>query len=183
MSGAVGSIPSLTRRGRPCASCRSSSPAGRASTALRSRYSACSEGVAKAAQCYARPSDGPPAAAPPDRRTYPSVSMEPRVPDLTYTEPESPKRGTGAIEDLFAPPGNPGPSPEVRKRKPKLKKLRLLLVFTGIGALALVSTIFGLMMSVSSDLPSLENHAQLRIARNSVLFSGSGKAVELAKLT
>jgi penicillin-binding protein 1A len=71
----------------------------------------------------------------------------------------------------------------VRKRKPKLKKLRLLLVFAGIGALAVVSTIFGLMMSVSSDLPSLENHAQLRVARNSVLYAGNGKTVEIANLT
>ncbi|MEA2493783.1 MAG: penicillin-binding protein, partial [Thermoleophilaceae bacterium] len=68
-------------------------------------------------------------------------------------------------------------------RKPKLKKLRLFLVFAGIGALAVISTIFGMMISVSSDLPSLENHAQLRVARNSRLFSGTGKTVEIAKLT
>ena len=37
MSGAVGSIPSLTRSGRPSASFRSSSPSGRTSTALRRR--------------------------------------------------------------------------------------------------------------------------------------------------
>jgi penicillin-binding protein 1A len=109
--------------------------------------------------------------------------MEPRVPDLTYTEPESSSNGAGTIEDLFAPPPNPGPSPEVRKRKPKLKKLRLLLVFTGLGALALVSTIFGMMLSVSSDLPSLENHAQLRVAQNSNIYASAGKLVELAKLT
>ena len=67
--------------------------------------------------------------------------------------------------------------------KTKLKKLRLFLVFAGISALALVSTIFGMMMSVSSDLPLLENYAQLRIARNSILYSASGKEVQLAKLT
>ncbi|HEX4717672.1 MAG TPA: transglycosylase domain-containing protein [Thermoleophilaceae bacterium] len=105
------------------------------------------------------------------------------MPDLTYTEPESSSNGAGTIEDLFAPPPNPGPSPEVRKRKPKLKKLRLLLVFTGLGALALVSTIFGMMLSVSSDLPSLENHAQLRVAQNSNIYASAGKLVELAKLT
>src|SRR3954451_1337853 len=37
MSGAVGSIPSLTRSGRPSASCRSRAPSGSASTAFRSR--------------------------------------------------------------------------------------------------------------------------------------------------
>ncbi len=111
------------------------------------------------------------------------VSTEPRVPDLTYTDLEGASNGHGRIEDLFTAPDDPGPPPEVRRRKPKLKKLRLLLVFAGISALALISTIFGMMISVSSDLPSLENHAQLRIARNSILYSGSGKTVQLAKLT
>jgi penicillin-binding protein 1A len=109
--------------------------------------------------------------------------MEPRVPDLTYTEPESASNGHVTTEDLFAAPSTPGPPPEVHRRKPKLKKLRLLLVFTGVAVLALISTIFGMMLSVSSDLPSLENHAQLRVARNSGLYSASGKVVELAKLT
>src|SRR4051794_20339351 len=109
--------------------------------------------------------------------------MEPRVPDLTYPEQESPSSENGRVEDLFAAPPEPGPAPEVRKRKPKLKKLRFFLVFAGIAVLALISTVFGMMLSVSSDLPSLENHAQLRVARNSILYSGSGKTVQLAKLT
>jgi penicillin-binding protein 1A len=118
--------------------------------------------------------------------TDPLVSMEPRVPDLTYTESEA-ANGNGhladPVGDLFAPPAEPGPTPEVRKRKPKLKKLRFFFVFAGLSILALISTIFGLMMSVSSDLPSLENHAQLRIAKNSVLYASAGKMVQLAKLT
>ncbi|HEX4735309.1 MAG TPA: transglycosylase domain-containing protein [Thermoleophilaceae bacterium] len=114
--------------------------------------------------------------------------MDPRVPDL-IDSPQQPADGNGhadvadPVDALFAPPQQPGPPPEVRKRKPKLKKLRLFLVFAGIAGLAVISTIFGLMMSVSSDLPSLENHAQLRIARNSILYAGSGKEVTLAKLT
>src|SRR4051794_13342259 len=82
-----------------------------------------------------------------------SACMEPRVPDLTDPGTESPTNGHAPIEDLFAPPPEPGPTPEVRKRKPKLKKLRFFLVFAGLGALALISTIFGMMLSVSSDLP------------------------------
>src|SRR3954447_16533154 len=123
--------------------------------------------------------------------------MEPRVPDLTQTPPDRSGNGDRApaetgdgnghfadpLDGLFAPPPEPGPAPEVRKRKPKLKKLRFLLVFAGLSALALISTIFGLMMSVSSDLPSLENHAQLRVAKNSALYAASGKTVQLAKLT
>ena len=111
--------------------------------------------------------------------------MEPRVPDLTYREP-GPASGDGnvdPVDDLFAPPAAPGPAPDIRKRKPKLKKLRLFFVFAGVSALALISTVFGMMISVSSTLPSLENHAQLRIARNSALFSGSGKTQKLAELT
>jgi penicillin-binding protein 1A len=118
--------------------------------------------------------------------------MESRVPDLTEPSPDAAHDAVGGdgdghfadpVDALFAPPQQPGPTPEVHKRKPKLKKLRLFLVFAGISALAIISTIFGVMMSVSSDLPSLENHAQLRIARNSILYAGSGKTVTLAKLT
>jgi penicillin-binding protein 1A len=62
-----------------------------------------------------------------------------------------------------------GPPP----RKPKLKKLRLALVLTGLAALAIVSTVFGMLMAVASDLPTLENRAQYRSAQNSVLYADS----------
>jgi penicillin-binding protein 1A len=116
--------------------------------------------------------------------------MEPRVPDLTETQPETAEgnghsngRAADPLDEWFAAPASPGPTPEVRKRKPKLKKLRFFLVFAGLGVLAIISTIFGMMLSVSSDLPSLENHAQLRVARNSALFASDGKTVQLARLT
>src|SRR4051812_46394876 len=141
MSAAVGSIPSFTRRGRSRSSWRASSPAGSASTALRSRYSACSEGLAKGPQCYGLPPDGQFSAA---SARPASARMEPRVPDLTR-EPES-QTGNGdgnghladPIDELFAAPVAPGPPPDVRKRKPKLKKLRFFLVFAGLGALAII---------------------------------------------
>jgi penicillin-binding protein 1A len=82
-----------------------------------------------------------------------------------------------------------GPPPP----KPKLKKLRLALVFGGIAVLALISTIFGMLMAVASDLPSLENRAQYKSAKNSVLYADSwgcrnpghndDKCLEIAKLT
>src|SRR5689334_21793584 len=131
MSGAVGSIPSLTRSGRPFSSWRSSSPAGRASTALRSRYRACSDGVVKGPQCYGLPPDGQFSAAP----ARPALArMEPRGTDLT-TQPETATNGHAAdpIDELFATPVPPGRPPEVRKRKPKLKKLRFFFVFAGLG--------------------------------------------------
>jgi penicillin-binding protein 1A len=54
--------------------------------------------------------------------------------------------------------------------KPRLKKLRLALILLGLGVLALVSTLFGMLMAVASDLPSLENTAEYRAAKNSVLY-------------
>jgi penicillin-binding protein 1A len=65
-----------------------------------------------------------------------------------------------------APPAQPPPAP-----KPKLKKLRLALVLAGLFGLAVVSTVFGMLMAVASDLPSLENQAELDAAENSVLFA------------
>ncbi len=60
-------------------------------------------------------------------------------------------------------------------RRPRVKKLRLLLVLSGLGLLALVSTAFGMMMAVAAELPGLTSQAQLRQARNSVLVDYRGK--------
>ena len=68
--------------------------------------------------------------------------MEPRVPDLTEHPPDAASsNGDGHTvvdpgDTLFAPPAEAGPAPEVHRRKPKLKKLRLFLVFAGISVLA-----------------------------------------------
>ncbi|HEY6779953.1 MAG TPA: transglycosylase domain-containing protein, partial [Thermoleophilaceae bacterium] len=78
------------------------------------------------------------------------------------------------------------------RHKPKLKKLRLLLVLAGLAVLAIISTLFGMLISVASDLPSLENKAEYRAAQNSKLFFDDpddpackdlGDACELARLT
>jgi penicillin-binding protein 1A len=50
-----------------------------------------------------------------------------------------------------------------------VKKLRLALIVLGLTLLALVSTVFGMMMAVASDLPDLENRREYKGARNSVL--------------
>ena len=55
--------------------------------------------------------------------------------------------------------------------KPKLKKLRLAVILAGLAGLALVSTVFGMMMAVSSDLPQLENRAEYKRSTNSVVFA------------
>jgi penicillin-binding protein 1A len=56
------------------------------------------------------------------------------------------------------------------RRGPRLRKLRLLSILIGLGALALVSTLFGMMMAVASDLPQIENQQQYQHEKNSYLY-------------
>jgi penicillin-binding protein 1A len=74
--------------------------------------------------------------------------------------------------------GGPG---RPKKPKRKIKKLRLFFVLLGLGILAFISTVFGMMMAVASEIPSLENSAEFRAARNSVLVADNGSP--LARLT
>jgi penicillin-binding protein 1A len=63
-----------------------------------------------------------------------------------------------------------------RRRKPvKIKKLRLTLILIGLSLLAFVSTVFGMMMAVASDLPQLENREQFKNEKNSVLYDIHGR--------
>jgi len=64
-----------------------------------------------------------------------------------------------------------------RSRRPKLKKLRALLVIMGLALLAAVSWVFGVMMAVAQDLPSLENRAQYEAAENSVMLDINGEEI------
>jgi penicillin-binding protein 1A len=68
------------------------------------------------------------------------------------------------------PPGDGRSSNGGPPHKPRLRKLRFLLILTGIGALAFISTVFGMMMAVASDVPQLENRQQYRLAANSFLY-------------
>ena len=96
---------------------------------------------------------------------------EPPTPTLLRT----PASGSGPSETA----SNGGPPEQPR---PKVHKLRLALILSGLGLLALVSTVFGMMMAVASDLPSLENKAEFRSAKNSELLAANGKT-RIAKLT
>ena len=72
---------------------------------------------------------------------------------------------------------NTDPSP---RRRPRLKKLRLLVVLVPLCGLAGVSTVFGMMMAVASDLPALEGEPQYRTAadtRNSTLKDAQGETI------
>lgn len=70
--------------------------------------------------------------------------------------------------------------PRLRRRRdrnrPRIKKLRVLAIAVGLSLLAAVSTVFGMMMAVASDLPQLENREQFRTSKNnSVLLDYHGR--------
>jgi len=82
----------------------------------------------------------------------------------------------GALKVITGPGGDdPG------RPKPKLKKLRAALVIMGLGLLAVISWVFGIMMAVAQDLPNLENRAQFERAENSIVTDRNGET--LATLT
>jgi penicillin-binding protein 1A len=78
------------------------------------------------------------------------------------------------ITPLFGDQEPPGGPPPV---KPRVKKLRLLAIFLPLTLLAVVSTVFGMMMAVASDLPDLENRKEYQDAKNSVLLDAQGKEI------
>lgn len=99
---------------------------------------------------------------------------------------------TGAVIPIPPPPGTPPgsdwpdrvpvgvatlPTPEPPKSKPKLKKLRVLFIFMGLGLLGLFSAFFGMVMAVSQDLPAIEKYAQFRAAKNTVVTDSQGEVI------
>src|SRR6266496_2431912 len=70
-----------------------------------------------------------------------------------------------------------GPEAPAPRRRPKLKKLRMALVFVGLSILAFISWVFGIMMAVASDLPQLEDRAQFQDAQNSVVYDINGNKI------
>ena len=66
--------------------------------------------------------------------------------------------------------GDEPPRPRVR-----IRKLRVFALLAGLGALAAVSTVFGMMMALASDLPQLEEPA----FKNSVILDSQGREIGL----
>ena len=58
-----------------------------------------------------------------------------------------------------------------------MRKLRLLLILVGLGALAFVSTVFGMMMAVASDLPQLENRREYKHEANTFLYDDQWRPI------
>ena len=61
--------------------------------------------------------------------------------------------------------------------KPRLRKLRFLLILIGLAILALISTVFGMMMAVASDLPQLENTQEFATGQTSYLYDDQGRPI------
>ena len=69
------------------------------------------------------------------------------------------------------------PDDEPTPRRVRIRKLRVFFVLLGLGILAVISTIFGMLMAITSDLPQLE----VQSGANSVLVDRNGR--ELGMLT
>jgi penicillin-binding protein 1A len=93
------------------------------------------------------------------------------------------------MSDSERPPHTPSPLqlvPEpdegTPRRRPKVKWLRLFLLLVPLSLLAIVSTVFGMMMAVAADLPDLENRPEYREkggARNSKMVDIRGREIGL----
>ncbi len=195
MSGAVGSMPSLTRSGRswrelalePALGQAIDGVSGQPGRALRRRHAALSAAVEDRETIRRNARLSPP----PERRRPCLRGLS--VPFQPITGPPSPagpraapRRHRSHERRRTTPhPGrsvHAGRSRSARRArrwrrdrdgqpaKPRLRKLRLLSILVGLGVLAMISTVFGMMMAVASDLPQLENRQQYRQEANSFLY-------------
>jgi penicillin-binding protein 1A len=71
----------------------------------------------------------------------------------------------------------PGPPSPPQRSRPRLKKLRILFVLLGLGVLAVVSMIFGMMAAVSQDLPALYDFAEYKASKNSEVLDSNGEVI------
>jgi penicillin-binding protein 1A len=66
------------------------------------------------------------------------------------------------------------------RRKPRVRKLRLMLIMIGLLTLAFISAVFGMLMAVASDLPEITNLAQYtHDLKNSYLYDDHGTPIGL----
>ncbi|HXN37288.1 MAG TPA: transglycosylase domain-containing protein [Solirubrobacteraceae bacterium] len=77
--------------------------------------------------------------------------------------------------ELVAPPA---PAPRARSSsRPRLKRLRFLLIVMAVLLLGLVSFVFGMFVSIASDLPSLTHFSQYKNERSSYLYDDLGHPI------
>jgi penicillin-binding protein 1A len=117
-----------------------------------------------------------------DRDTHPAEG------DLTT---RTPPEGQRPVDDAYAhhrfgaaerngepPPIPPGPDtllPDEPPRRVRIRKLRVFVVLLGLGVLAIVSTVFGMVMAITYDLPRLEEQR----GRNTTLTDRNGEPLGL----
>jgi len=95
--------------------------------------------------------------------------------ERTTNTPAGKSNGANVVPLRPHMPAPPAAAPP--RRKLRIRKLRLFLLLLGLSALAAVSTVFGMMMAVASDLPQLEAPPR----GNSVIVDRNGH--ELGVLT
>ena len=99
---------------------------------------------------------------------------------MSDTEDNPPERPDLNAPIPFEAPRPPQPVDESgRPVKPRLRKLRVLSVVIFLGLLAFVSTLFGMLTAVASDLPQIENRRQFGTENNSYLFDDMGRPIGL----
>ncbi len=69
------------------------------------------------------------------------------------------------------------PADSLAAPKPRLKRIRLAAILLAVALLGLVSFVFGLFVSVASDLPSLERFSQIKDAQSSQLLDDLGHPI------
>jgi penicillin-binding protein 1A len=94
-------------------------------------------------------------------------------PEIPPASDDGPHGAVGVVE--LAEPRRELPAPG--RRRPRMRKLRLLVVLLPLTLLALISFVFGMVLAVASDLPPLENYTQYKTARNSILTDINGKEI------
>ncbi len=63
------------------------------------------------------------------------------------------------------------------RQRPRVKKWRILLITGGLLILAGISTVFGMMMAVASELPKLEDKEQYKVAKASIMYDDQGRVI------
>jgi penicillin-binding protein 1A len=66
---------------------------------------------------------------------------------------------------------------KARRTKPQVRKLRILTITVGLLVLAGISTVFGMMMAVASELPKLEDREQYRVSKPSIMYDDTGRVI------
>ncbi|MBA3420762.1 MAG: transglycosylase domain-containing protein [Thermoleophilaceae bacterium] len=112
-------------------------------------------------------------------RPEPARPTEPQTAD-GHGKPAGGGGGGGQSPGSGPPTGGPRGRRGNVRRATRLRWVRIGLVLAGLAGLGMISTVFGMMMAVASELPALDNQAEFRAAQNSSLFAGQR---QVAKLT